>query len=55
VVSLPERVELNCVAREETDIYWLGVHLSRIVRKEDELMGKVEQWALSASLFPQLW
>jgi hypothetical protein len=54
VVSLPEGVELNCIAREETGIYWWGVHLSRIVRKEAELMGEVEWWALSSSVFPQL-
>jgi hypothetical protein len=54
VVSLPERVELNSVAREEMGIYLWVVHVSRIVGKKVELMGKVEQWALSSSLFPQL-
>jgi hypothetical protein len=48
VLSL-KGVELNCVAREETGIYWWGVRLSRIVHKEAELMGEVEQWALSSS------
>jgi hypothetical protein len=43
VVSLPEGVELNCVAQGEMGIYWWGVHLSRIVHKEAELMGEVEQ------------
>jgi hypothetical protein len=54
VVSLLEGVELNCVSQEEMGIYWWGVHLSLIVHKEAELMGKVDQWALSSSFFPKL-
>jgi hypothetical protein len=49
-----EGVELNCVAQGERDIYWWGVLLSRIVRKEVELGGEVEWWALSSSFYPQL-
>jgi hypothetical protein len=53
-----EGVGLNCVVRGERDIYWRGVLVSRIVRKEVELGGGggggVERWDLSSSFCPQL-
>jgi hypothetical protein len=53
VASVPTGVELNCVAWGEMGTYWWGVHISRIVHKEAELMVEVEWWALSSSVCPQ--
>jgi hypothetical protein len=54
VVLLPEGVELNYISREETGIYYWGVYISHIVCKGDELVGEVEKWSLSYSIYPKL-
>jgi hypothetical protein len=40
-VSALEGVELNCVSRGETCMYWWGVLISCIVHKEVKLLVKV--------------
>jgi hypothetical protein len=53
-VVMLEGIELDCIAQVEMGIFWWGVHLSRIARKEVGHMGEVERWDLSFSIYPQL-
>jgi hypothetical protein len=45
-VSSVKGVELNCVDQREMGTYWWGVHISRIVHKESEIVVEVKLFLL---------